>query len=470
MEKWPLHFKECLIEGDAESNIAVCCLWSKKEDIKKMLPVKKISVLGNLYTVGGISYMIKNILANPRIRYLIVCGEDLNGVSEVLFKLWENGVDNTHRIIDTRHHIHEDIPLEALEELRRNVKLVDMRGKEEMMRDFIEKHYEKAPFFIQPIVLGDVPPVHEIKTDFVCFRVEGKLGEVWLNALDFIMKFGEIKESEYGIKQKEILNLIAVIKEFEVEDFFNFTQEELENYYKSFFSDGKGSVEYTYGERLFSYSLPLMEELEKEVKLIINQIDVIVKKLKKSPHTRRAIAITWKVWRDLFSKNPPCLIQVVWNVKHGKLYQTCVFRSHDIFSAYLFNVFGLRKLQEMVAEKVGMEPGDLIVISNSAHIYENCWKDALEIVKKNKKKLRFVEDRLGYFLISVKEGKIVVNHFSPDGRRTFSFEGTSAEDLYKQIISQNLVSRLEHAAYLGKELMRAEMCLKEGKKYVQDCF
>ena len=40
--------------------------------------------------------------------------------------------------------------------------------------------------------------------------------------------------------------------------------------------------------------------------------------------------------------------------------------------------------------------------------------------------------------------------------------------LYQTIITQHWVSELSHAAYLGKELARAELALQHGFKYVQD--
>jgi dihydropteroate synthase len=36
------------------------------------------------------------------------------------------------------------------------------------------------------------------------------------------------------------------------------------------------------------------------------------------------------------------------------------------------------------------------------------------------------------------------------------------------IIKKGLVSRVEHAAYLGAELQKAEISLKLGKNYLQD--
>jgi dihydropteroate synthase-like protein len=48
------------------------------------------------------------------------------------------------------------------------------------------------------------------------------------------------------------------------------------------------------------------------------------------------------------------------------------------------------------------------------------------------------------------------------------FVGSSAEAVYKEIFSRKLVKSLSHAAYLGRELAKAEIALKLGKNYVQD--
>ena len=51
------------------------------------------------------------------------------------------------------------------------------------------------------------------------------------------------------------------------------------------------------------------------------------------------------------------------------------------------------------------------------------------------------------------------------------FKGKSAKALGIQI-SEGLgpfpLSRLDHAIYIGRELQRAEQCLKTGKRYIQD--
>jgi len=47
-------------------------------------------------------------------------------------------------------------------------------------------------------------------------------------------------------------------------------------------------------------------------------------------------------------------------------------------------------------------------------------------------------------------------------------EGKTAEEIYNTIIREQLVSTLEHAAYLGAELQKAEIALQKKLEYVQD--
>jgi dihydropteroate synthase-like protein len=44
----------------------------------------------------------------------------------------------------------------------------------------------------------------------------------------------------------------------------------------------------------------------------------------------------------------------------------------------------------------------------------------------------------------------------------------TAEKIYSKIEEMGLITRLDHAAYLGRELAKAEIALATGKEYVQD--
>ena len=142
-----------------------------------------------------------------------------------------------------------------------------------------------------------------------------------------------------------------------------------------------------------------------------------------------------------------------------------------MFGAWPMNAFALKKLQKNIAKRLNLSCGPLVIISNSAHIYENNWKECKEILDKyyTGKELEFEQDRMGYFIIKTEENEIVVEHHLLDGRKTnFIFKGTDATEIYRRILNENLVSRYDHAAYLGKELARAEIALKAGKQYEQE--
>jgi len=90
------------------------------------------------------------------------------------------------------------------------------------------------------------------------------------------------------------------------------------------------------------------------------------------------------------------------------------------------------------------------------------------VVKKHAKSVKL--DKAGYFVIipSKKDGNLLVEHYSYDNKLLRKIEGKSSRDLYFTIIENNWVTELSHAAYLGKELAKAELSMKKGFKFVQD--
>ncbi len=478
--EWPIFFKDSLLVGSPESNVGICILWMKKEALEKRIPKRLYHVMGNLYTTQGINPMVKNILSNPKIRHIVVCGPDLTKSGDAMLNFMKGGMDSDRKIIGSSGYIDSDITDELLESFRRNVEVIDARGKENMLTEILEEASKTAlEPFMEPVFLTELKtPVAATYSEEVSLRVSGKsISETWLNILDLVLKFGEEKKSEYGLRQKEVINIIGVIEggEEDLPEWMNVSEKDIESYYRGFFSPEKDAqVDYTYGERLFKYSLGHVGgQFAKEAKTTINQVKFVINKIKEHPYTRRAVAVTWKHEKDPASSTPPCLTQITWNVGHGKLHQTAVFRSHDIFGAWVLNIVALRKLQELVARETGMPPGFLTVISNSAHIYENYWQDATNLVHDHHhgKFLAFEQDRNGYFIIGVdeKNKEIVVEHFLMDGRSSGNvFKGRKAQTLYRKIINENLVSKMDHAAYLGHELARAQAALEENEKFVQD--
>lgn len=83
---------------------------------------------------------------------------------------------------------------------------------------------------------------------------------------------------------------------------------------------------------------------------------------------------------------------------------------------------------------------------------------------------RLVPDPAGYFVVypDARRGVLSVEHFTNVGVLTCVLEGNTPAALYGAICERALVSRLDHAAYLGRELSRAERSLESGEPYVQD--
>lgn len=83
---------------------------------------------------------------------------------------------------------------------------------------------------------------------------------------------------------------------------------------------------------------------------------------------------------------------------------------------------------------------------------------------------RMVSDPTGYFVVYVDRPRqlLSLEHFRNDGVLDTVIEGGTAPELYIPAVDKGLVSRLDHAAYLGRELARAEQALRSGEPFVQD--
>ncbi len=77
-------------------------------------------------------------------------------------------------------------------------------------------------------------------------------------------------------------------------------------------------------------------------------------------------------------------------------------------------------------------------------------------------------DPMGFFTILISQDGIIVEHYSNQKKLLRKIQGRSAKDIYKKISDMGLVSRHDHAAYLGKELLKAELAIQRGIQYEQD--
>jgi tetrahydromethanopterin S-methyltransferase subunit A len=112
---------------------------------------------------------------------------------------------------------------------------------------------------------------------------------------------------------------------------------------------------------------------------------------------------------------------------------------------------------------------------NTSHSYSKHFRtNSVEVstvpVVRAKEPEKVEMDKAGYFVIipHPKKKVITVEHYSYDNRLLRIIEGEDARSIYHTIIENGWVTQLSHAAYLGKELAKAELSLKLGLKYAQD--
>src|SRR6202048_3325359 len=90
------------------------------------------------------------------------------------------------------------------------------------------------------------------------------------------------------------------------------------------------------------------------------------------------------------------------------------------------------------------------------------------IPTKAPKQLRL--DRAGFFIVlpQPQKGLIICEHYENNGRLAHVIEGRQAALIASTAVERGFVTQLDHAAYLGRELAKAEAALSDGIMYEQD--
>ncbi|HUV03617.1 MAG TPA: thymidylate synthase [Armatimonadota bacterium] len=143
-----------------------------------------------------------------------------------------------------------------------------------------------------------------------------------------------------------------------------YRQEVVDGIHDHWVDPAAGKWEYTYHERLASYSVPGLSQP-------VNQLDYVVSALAEAPHTRRAQAITWKPWEDAGISDPACLQRLWFRVFGDELVMNVHLRSNDAFKAAFMNMYAFTDLQRVVAERLSAKLGSEIRVGQYAHIADS---------------------------------------------------------------------------------------------------
>ena len=103
----------------------------------------------------------------------------------------------------------------------------------------------------------------------------------------------------------------------------------------------------------------------------IDQIQQVIDTLRRDPDSRRIIVSAWNVADIPDMALAPCHAFFQFYVADGRLSCQLYQRSADMFLGVPFNIASYALLTMMVAQQVGLEPGDFIWTGGDCHIYDN---------------------------------------------------------------------------------------------------
>jgi thymidylate synthase len=128
-------------------------------------------------------------------------------------------------------------------------------------------------------------------------------------------------------------------------------------------ADENGDLGPVYGKQWRSWAAPDGRS--------IDQISQLVENLKVNPNSRRHVISAWNPADVDDMALPPCHCLFQFFVADGKLSCQLYQRSADIFLGVPFNIASYALLTMMVAQVVGLKPGEFVHTFGDAHLYLN---------------------------------------------------------------------------------------------------
>jgi tetrahydromethanopterin S-methyltransferase subunit A len=125
---WPIVSGRYVV-GNPERSVAVCTLASS-DLVDQIGQRDEIAIVGRLYTLNfGLEKLVWNVVANPAIRFLLLCGDDTaTEISQGIVNLHDRGLDEGRRIRDVRGYqpVVFNLTDEEIAAFQRHVELVSL--------------------------------------------------------------------------------------------------------------------------------------------------------------------------------------------------------------------------------------------------------------------------------------------------------------------------------------------------------
>lgn len=128
-------------------------------------------------------------------------------------------------------------------------------------------------------------------------------------------------------------------------------------------ADAEGDLGPVYGVQWRSWPTPDGES--------IDQLSQVIEQIRQTPDSRRLIVSAWNPADIPDMALAPCHALFQFYVADGRLSCQLYQRSADLFLGVPFNIASYALLTMMIAQQVGLEPGDFVWTGGDCHIYDN---------------------------------------------------------------------------------------------------
>jgi thymidylate synthase len=488
-----LYYEELLHVVNPEGDVGLMTLWSPVRTVKRKLEElspelldstrTRVAVVANLYGDGMLA-MFCNLLFNPQLRHLVAVGEDLGlATCREIERFIEHGLEDGEML---------GKPVKRVPGTERVFPVVDGFDEGRLQRTLSFRYLgklsrgdlaEELPAYLGDLPRGPQPSESDrlrvdmptsVDSDY-SFRpsevtahqvVRERPLDCWEELVVRTMRFGRPVQLRKG-PRLELLNAKAVIthpaeEPAETLARYGFELDRFEAYQRRILDpELPADLSYTYGNRIRGY-------------FGTDTLQTVVALLLDDPETRGAYVALWDTSADLGEpgRATPCLTTLSFRRSEGRLTLAATYRSHNLLWGWLENVYGLMAIQRHVAEQVGMEPGQITVISNSlgidptspryalARTIDESWKSD-DPLDRETGKVSLREDPNGYFVVSVdsERGLIVAEH-RYGGVLLKRYEAERAVTIEREVAADMAISLVSHALWLGRELTAKERLLR----------
>jgi thymidylate synthase len=145
----------------------------------------------------------------------------------------------------------------------------------------------------------------------------------------------------------------------------------------------KEGEQYTYGERLFAPAEHIVTAngvvyADTDYLAATCQVEEVIEKFRRSFGNNQA-CMTIAQPGDIHLPDPPCLRQIDCRIYSdgddgNRLHFAIYFRSWDLWGGFPANLAAIVHLQEYMAARIGVGPGEFICASKGLHLYDMYWE------------------------------------------------------------------------------------------------